>query len=395
MMFRPVLIVATLLLCLTGCASRPRSAKPSATESERNVRPRPQSAPASSFSKARDNSPVDEMTVNGDTVSSEDFRRDLRTQLLTGAESLSIDQYTEFVERLAGDWITGKIEEMLLYQRASMYHSQEFKDRIDKYVDSKLREIVTADYDGVERRYEKHLDSTGRTIADVRSELEREIIISSYMEVEIKPKVAEPTRSDLQAAFNANLDSWRTPQRRKMSLIDVRVSRERSRGVAYPAAPGDETQRAEARARIEDAQAELEGGADFADVVVRNSDGLHKSEGGSWGWVTRGMVRDRFNPAVEALYKLHAGGISEIIAGDDGFMLVRCDEIDPGSEPTFQEIQPKLKQRYTRMVYTRLIAEIVAELRNKARVDPGNLERFRAGLVMAALAREFQDGSHP
>ena len=76
-------------------------------------------------------------------------------------------------------------------------------------------------------------------------------------------------------------------------------------------------------------------------------------------------------------------------------MLVRCDEIDPGSEPTFQEIQPKLKQRYTRIVYTRLIAEIVAELRNNARVDPGNLERFRAGLVKAALAREFRDGSHP
>ena len=69
----------------------------------------------------------------------------------------------------------------------------------------------------------------------------------------------------------------------------------------------------------------------------------------------------------------------------DGFVLVRCDELEPGVEPDFQSVQPQLKELYFRKAYNRMISDLVAELRAKARIEPLKLERFHAAVVAAAF----------
>jgi hypothetical protein len=211
------------------------------------------------------------------------------------------------------------------------------------------------------------------------------LLIARYLETEIKPKVVEPNRSELWSAFQANQDKWRRPPRRMMSLIEIRILDRLPKEVDQPTREQLAQARAEAKARAKAAHDAVAHGAEFTEVVREYSEGLSAAEGGSWGWVTKEGVRKRFEPAVEALYRLQAGEVSGIIEADDAFFIVRCDALDPGVEPDFQSVQPELREWLYRAAYNQQIAERVRSLRDKARIEPADLNQFHAAVVQAAL----------
>ena len=145
------------------------------------------------------------------------------------------------------------------------------------------------------------------------------------------------------AAFEANRDAWLVPSRRRMSLIDVRLTNLLGENVTTPSREEQRVAKENARSIIQTAQSELASGVAFADVARRHSHGLHAEDGGSWGWVSPDGVRERFKSAVDELYRLEEGQVSDPIETPDGFLLVFCDGIDPGFEPTFEAIQPELQ----------------------------------------------------
>lgn len=327
---------------------------------------------------------VTRLTVNGETINVADFWNGERAELAKQTASSSPESYGGYVAQRAATLIRDRIAEMLLYQRAKLRLTADVETRIDAYVDGEIRKIVTTSYEGREARYEKQLQTEGQTLAEARERLRRELIISGYLEAELKPKIAEPTRAELLAAFNASADSLRRAPRRRMSLIDVRVRDRLSSGIDNPTPEQWEAARTEARSRAELALAEIHKGISFADVAKKLSDGLHAEEGGSWGWVAPDSVRERFQPAVNALGSLSTGGVSGIIDAGEDFFLVRCDEVDGGHEPDFQTEQPRLRESIVRTSYNRLISELVEELRNKARIEPPDLERLHAAVAAAA-----------
>ena len=327
---------------------------------------------------------ISRLTVNGESMEVADFWKGERDGLATQAKTLTPESYRGYVAQRAAALIRDKIAETLLYQRAKLRLTADVEKRVDAFVDGEIRKLVTTSYEGRQARYEKQLEAEGRTLDEARDQLRRELIITSFLEAEIKTKIAEPTRADLLAAFEASADSLRRAPRRRMSLIDVRARSRLPASVENPTPERWETARTEARSRVETALSEIRRGASFPDTASRFSDGLHAAEGGSWGWVTPSGVRERFAPAVEAAYALPVGGVSEIIDIDDGFFIVRCDETDVGYEPDFQTEQPRLREGIVRASYNRLIMELVEELRGKARIEPPDLDRLHAAVVATA-----------
>ncbi|MBI4717483.1 MAG: peptidyl-prolyl cis-trans isomerase [Planctomycetes bacterium] len=327
------------------------------------------------------------LTVNSESVTPDQMWRELYDELERAARDATPAERQELVARRAAQWITDKIAEMVLYQKASLRLSSDVDANIGKFVDVELRKIITRDFDGIQRRYEKHLARRGLTLEDIRARLRREIIIANYLDAELRPKLQEPTRDELVLAFEANRGSWQRPPRRKMSLVEVRVSTFLPREVESPTREQLAAARAEARAKIEAARQELMGGATFSEVARQYSSDLHAADGGAWGWVGPGSVRERYEPAVQALYHLPVGQISEVVESPESYFIVRCDELDPGHEPTFAEVQNELRERHLRIAYNELINQLVTDLRRRARIEPENLDRFHAAVVEAALNR--------
>ena len=333
------------------------------------------------------------LTIRGEVIRAGDFWRANQEELLAQAKAVPGDEFRNLVANRAFRWMNDKMASALLFHKASLRISPDAEKRIDRYVDSDIRRVVTTEYDGVQRRYERHLESEGTTLEEERGRRRREIIVGSYLETEIKPKIVSPTRAELMAAFEANRDAWQKPSRRRMSLIDVRLTNLLGENVTTPSREEQRVAKENARSIIRTAQSELAGGVAFADVARRHSHGLHAEDGGSWGWVSPDGVRERFKPAVDELYRLQEGRVSDPIETPDGFLLVSCDEIDPGFKPTFEAVQPELQERHFRNAYNRKVDELVDQLRRDAGISSLVLERFHAHTVDATLSMAFAASS--
>jgi len=278
-----------------------------------------------------------------------------------------------------------RIAEALLYQRASLRVNSGMDQAVDRQVDADVREFVTENYGGVQRRYEKQLEADGLTLDVVRGRKRREVIIGAYLESEVRPRVVEPTRDELYRIYQANLENWRKPTRRNMSLIEIRFLDRLDKDVTEPTREQMDEARTAAKQRAETALSEIKAGADFADVARRSSDGLSAQDGGKWGWVTPDGVRERFRPVVDEVYKLREGQVSGIIESPDALFIVRCDAAEGGAEPEFEAVQPELRERFFVAAYNKLIRELIDELREKAKVDLEDVNRFHASVVAAAM----------
>ena len=301
------------------------------------------------------------------------------------------EEFRAFVEHESVSWVTNAVAESLLYQRAALRLAPEGDDELNRIIDAQLRKIITAEHGGVQWRFERHLASRGQTLDDVRRALRRELVVARYLETEVRPKVIEPTRAELVALYQADGQEWNRPQRRSMSLIDIRVLDQLPAGVAEPTREQLAQAKEAARNKIEAARRELAQGHEFGDVARRYSEGLHAAEGGSWGWITKESVRERFEPAVDALYALRPGETSDILETPYGFFLVRCDAAEGVAGRDFESVQPDLKEQHFRKEYNRLIADLLSELQSRAQVRMEELDRFRARLVELALG-DFTDG---
>lgn len=330
---------------------------------------------------------LDRVKVGTEMLRADEIWTGLNKELNEQARVLPDAEFRRFLDQRTAQLIADKVAEMLLYQKASARLGQNSEKGIDRFVDAEIRKTVTEDYGGVQRRYEKELESRGTTFEKIREKLRREIIIAGYLETDVKPKVGEPTRAELHAAFEAERDTLRKKERRSMSLITVRVLDELPKSVVEPSREELAAARDRARLKVGTVLEELRAGGDFGDLARRYSSDLHAADGGAWGWVSRGSVRERFEPAVDALHSLQPGQVSDVVETQDDFFVVRCDETDAGTEPTFESAQPDLKARYIRNAQNKLIGELIVELKSKARVELDDLEKLHAAAVEDALQR--------
>ena len=204
-------LTGVILSCCTSCTV------PVATELQRtgnSRRPENGSIVSRDFTAQPAGAPLEQLTISGESITATDMWRDVGDELSEEISNRPPETRRRHIEQRAAKWITDKMAEVLLYKQASLRISTEASANIDRYVDREIRKTVTEKYGGVQRRYEKDLTSKGRTMDDVRAHLRREIVVLTYLETEMKPKIAEPTRAELLAVYDAQLELWRRPPRR-------------------------------------------------------------------------------------------------------------------------------------------------------------------------------------
>ncbi len=379
-------VVAGLFATIAGCTL------PASSLLEKKAqRPVAKSTPSRSRSarpQQASSGPVYELRVNDETLTAQDLWSGERERLAT-VRGQGRKPYKQFLEREAARRIPDRITEMLLYQHAARLIPETAEAAIEKEVDGQIRRIITSEHGGVQRRFERSLQGKGSSIEQVRGRIRREMLITNFLQQEIKSQLSEPTRAELHAIFDREISRWRRPEKRKMSVIEVRID-EAMPQVGSPITGESRAEvRAKAKAKASELLRRINGGEAFEQLAKTQSDGLRASDGGSWGWVDRESVRERFLPAIDALGLLKQGEVSPIIPTPEAFFLVRCDELISAYEPSFTDVQVELKQKWLSQGYNKSMKALIAGLRRKARIDPPDLERFHAGAVEVALEDGF------
>jgi parvulin-like peptidyl-prolyl isomerase len=313
-----------------------------------------------------DQTPVNRLFVNGDALEVEDLLRPLRADLTQAAATMPAASYQRLLRERILTEFRDQIRSLLLYQEATRRMSEREEEFVGKFVDDEIRNRVNTEYGGRQSNYEKALEEAGLTLAEARQRIRRDMLIMRHLQQTVTARVLDPTRDELVRFFNEHRHEMTRPERRRMSLIEI------------------STESPDARKRVAQARAMLLDGADFASVASEYSEGLHAESGGAWDWLSRGSMREHWEPAVEALFRLPEAGLSEIIEADGAFFIVRCDAIEPAVEPDFEAMQPQLIRAVRDREFNRLVSERVQGLQQEAVFVPANVGRFLQAVAEAA-----------
>lgn len=117
------------------------------------------------------------------------------------------------------------------------------------------------------------------------------------------------------------------------------------------------------REEAEEVIGELDRGADFVELAKTRSTGPSGPNGGDLGFFTRQEMVPEFS---EAAFAMKAGEVSaEPVQSQFGWHVIKVEEIQAGTQPSFEEQRPQLEAELSR----ELVETLVKNLREAASVE--------------------------
>jgi peptidyl-prolyl cis-trans isomerase C len=123
--------------------------------------------------------------------------------------------------------------------------------------------------------------------------------------------------------------------------------------------------------------AELEGGADFAELAKEKSTGPSGPNGGDLGYFTKGRMVPEFEAAV---FALDVGSFTkEPVKTQFGYHVIKSDDLRPVQPPPFEQVQGQIRNVVLREQYFNLLQSLREEADIKIE-DPTFKEAYEAAI---------------
>lgn len=170
---------------------------------------------------------------------------------------------------------------------------------------------------------------------------------------------------ELKAYYEANKESFKTPEQVKVNYVVISSSDFYSKisvtdaelQDAYQASISSFVQEErsashilidtadrsdkDAESRLEEVQAKLKSGENFADLAAEYSDDIgSKNDGGNLGYVEKGTIDQAFD---DALFSMEKGELKSVKSGF-GYHLIQLNDVTKPDVPTFASKEAELKQ---------------------------------------------------
>ena len=152
--------------------------------------------------------------------------------------------------------------------------------------------------------------------------------------------------------YREHQKDFELPERHRVYLIAIHADRVKG---GRPAA----------KKRAEELLAQLRKGTDFVVVAKAHSQGAFAAKGGDQGWVRRGSLLE---PLDEAIGKLQAGEISDLIETKGAFYIARVAAVQPASRQSLAKARATILERLHAEHRLRLRRQLVERLRRAASI---------------------------
>jgi len=188
-------------------------------------------------------------------------------------------------------------------------------------------------------------------------------LVASNESFEGQVEVAE---SDIETFYQQNQDMFRTEEKLSVAYVELSLAAiesdieiadeevreyyeqrqqqyatEEERRVSHILIEFDTEN---AKEKAEEALAELEQGADFAEVAQTYSDDTFSAEqGGDLDWVEAGMMDEDFDAAAFELENI--GDLSEIVETSFGYHIIKLTDLREGTVTPFSEVEGEVRQQ--------------------------------------------------
>jgi peptidyl-prolyl cis-trans isomerase SurA len=209
---------------------------------------------------------------------------------------------------------------------------------------------------------EKAAASQGVSYEDFKQNIRNSIITQQVIRDQVGRRI-QMTQAELQKYYQQHLSDFTQPESVRLSEILVPVQ-----------TGGDEAASlAAAKAKADDLEAKIKGGASFADLAKANSAGSTAAQGGDLGIYTRGKLAKQLE---DATFALPAGQSTEPIRTRQGYVILKVAEHTPGGTQPLASIRPQVEEAAFMSEMQPRLREYLATLRQNAYIDvrPGYVD---------------------
>jgi peptidyl-prolyl cis-trans isomerase SurA len=312
--------------------------------------------------------------VNGDIITKTDLEQRQITALRQKDPNLRPDNEAALRRALAEvtpEVIVDAVDELLIVQRGRELGYSMTTEQFTSIVDSIKKENKLTD----EAQFTAALEQEGLTMADLRRQLERTMIVQRVQQSEIMNKL-QVTDAELKMYYDSHQSRFTTKP--EMTLREILVAVPvNEKGVNV----GLED---EARAKAEDIRTRLAAGEPFPRLAADLSDSPSKANGGLVGPITMDVLAPELQKAIE---NLKVGDLTPVLRTSRGFQVIKMETREEATVKPFEESRDEIADRIANEKRVGEFSKFMERLRSQAIIDWKNEEIKKAwevGLQQAA-----------
>lgn len=282
-------------------------------------------------------------TVNGEEIPAEDFNSQAQMINLQGAPP---EMLAHIGEQIVQDLINRKLMADAI-EEADIEVTPEMVERRTEEFRQEFREVYGEDFD-----FDSYLAEQGFSPADIEETVTETVAIESLLE---QRGMALPTEEDARAYYEENIEDFDMPEIVEARHILIMVQAEE----------GDPAWD-EAREEIEALRAQLEAGADFAELAREHSQDGSAAQGGALGPFARDQMVPEFE---EVAFNIEVGEVSEPVRTQFGWHLIEVTDRTEAGVVDFEEVAAPLQRQLKEVALQEALDNLLVELRQSAEIE--------------------------
>jgi eukaryotic-like serine/threonine-protein kinase len=277
------------------------------------------------------------------------LRRRLMPEPTNGLPQQPSAEYRRQLEQLRQKTLEDLIDRALIVQDADHQGYTVPPERLDEIVRDRIDQRFSDT-----NTFLQALTASGKTLAQFRAEIEREIIWSAMTQKQLYALPA-PSPEVVEKYYQEHPAEFTQPETFEVSLI-----------VITKGATNSTATREERRQLAEEIRARIVAGADFAAEARLHGDGTQAASGGYMGWMELPQLRAELASAAALL---QPGGLSPVIDTDIAYFLLRVQGRRPSAVKPFSEVEDSIRKQLDREQRAAARERWLSGLREKAEIE--------------------------
>ncbi len=258
--------------------------------------------------------------------------------------------------------IVDAIDELLMVQRGKELGYTMTTERFNSIVENiKKENKIESD-----EQLQAALKQENMTMADLRRQLERTMMVQQVQQTEIMQKL-QVTDTELKTYYEAHKDEFGTvPQ---ITLREITIN------VPVTAQGVNVAQDDEAKAKAEDVRTKIIAGEPFARLAADYSDSGSKANGGLVGPLAKSDLSDDLQKAIAGL---KTGGVTPVLRTSRGYQIIKIENLQDSTTKPFDDARGDIADKIANEKRQGEYKKFIVKLRAEAIIDWKNDEIKKA-----------------
>ena len=320
--------------------------------------------------------------VNGEIITKTEFEArqvaELRNRPELAKASAASVELQRAIAQLTPNLILNAVDELLLVQRGREFGYALGDQQFAQYVES-LRKSQNLDDDA---RFQEALKQEGLTMADLRRNIERVMLVSQVQRVEITDKISI-NDAEARAYYDQHRTEFTSPTEITLReiLLEVPTS-DRGVNVAQDDA---------VRASAEELRKQLLAGEPFPRLAGEHSAASSKANGGLIGPIHSDELAPQLR---DLLASMNVGDITGVLRAQRGYQILKLESRTDSTVKTFEEARGDIGNRIGEQKLRGEREKYLDRLREQATITWRN-EELKKAYETALTRRRQESGSTP